>query len=308
MEAVLSFREYCLHSKPLPVELHLKLYDVTNHAGLILPKFYFQLNSQKITKKLQPTANESDIFPYFLQHAYKTFPHLNCIEELKFLSDLSEPADWYPAAREIKRRIIYHSGPTNSGKTYSALKAFISSSSGIYCGPLKLLASECFTKTNETATKCDLVTGEERKFANPDSTPAQHMSCTVEMVNLEKEYEVAVIDEIQMISDQQRGWAWTRAFLGLKAKEIHLCGDLTAVDLISELSFRTGDSLEVRKYDRLTKLNFSTASIDKLENVEAGDCIVCFNKTDIYSVSKALERMGHDVAVIYGAMPPMVKM
>ena len=26
--------------------------------------------------------------------------------------------------------------------------------------------------------------------------------------------EVAVIDEIQMIRDQQRGWAWTRALLG----------------------------------------------------------------------------------------------
>lgn len=61
-----------------------------------------------------------------------------------------------------------------------------------------------------------MVTGEERKFANEDSTAAEHVSCTVEMVNLEKNYNVAVIDEIQMIADQQRGWAWTRAFLGLK--------------------------------------------------------------------------------------------
>lgn len=27
--------------------------------------------------------------------------------------------------------------------------------------------------------------------------------------------EVAVIDEIQMIRDPSRGWAWTRALLGL---------------------------------------------------------------------------------------------
>jgi len=27
--------------------------------------------------------------------------------------------------------------------------------------------------------------------------------------------EVAVIDEIQMMRDPQRGWAWTRALLGL---------------------------------------------------------------------------------------------
>jgi len=34
------------------------------------------------------------------------------------------------------------------------------------------------------------------------------------MVNLEKEYDVAVIDEIQMIGDSSRGWAWTRAVQG----------------------------------------------------------------------------------------------
>jgi len=28
--------------------------------------------------------------------------------------------------------------------------------------------------------------------------------------------EVAVIDEIQMIREPQRGWAWTRALLGLE--------------------------------------------------------------------------------------------
>jgi ATP-dependent RNA helicase SUPV3L1/SUV3 len=87
-------------------------------------------------------VNETDIFPYFLQHAHKMFPHLNCLEELKHLSNLSEPANWYPGARQIKRKIIYHAGPTNSGKTYSALKSFTTSASGIYCGPLKLLANE----------------------------------------------------------------------------------------------------------------------------------------------------------------------
>ena len=35
------------------------------------------------------------------------------------------------------------------------------------------------------------------------------------MANLEKEYDVAVIDEIQLLADSERGWAWTRALLGL---------------------------------------------------------------------------------------------
>lgn len=29
---------------------------------------------------------------------------------------------WYPVARALDRKIIYHAGPTNSGKTYNALK------------------------------------------------------------------------------------------------------------------------------------------------------------------------------------------
>lgn len=57
--------------------------------------------------------------------------------------------------------------------------------------------------------------------------------------------EVAVIDEIQMIKDPGRGWAWTRAFLGLVADEVHVCGEPAAIDLIRELCTTTGEDLEV---------------------------------------------------------------
>lgn len=95
----------------------------------------------------------------------------------------------YPEARAIERKIIFHSGPTNSGKTYHALERFINSKSGVYCGPLKLLASEVFYKTNDRGVDCDLVTGEERNYARKDKTPAAHVSCTVEMVSVNTPYE-----------------------------------------------------------------------------------------------------------------------
>lgn len=44
--------------------------------------------------------------------------------------------------------------------------------------------------------------------------------------------EVAVIDEIQLMRDLSRGWAWTRALLGIPADEIHLCGEAAAIDLV----------------------------------------------------------------------------
>lgn len=57
--------------------------------------------------------------------------------------------DRYPNARAINRKIIFHAGPTNSGKTYQALERFINAKSGVYCGPLKLLATEVYKKTND---------------------------------------------------------------------------------------------------------------------------------------------------------------
>jgi replicative superfamily II helicase len=55
----------------------------------------------------------------------------------------------YPLARAKNRKIIFHAGPTNSGKTYHALERFITAKSGVYCAPLKLLVAEVFHKCNE---------------------------------------------------------------------------------------------------------------------------------------------------------------
>lgn len=56
------------------------------------------------------------------------------------------------------RKIIFHAGPTNSGKTYHALKRFMAAKSGVYCGPLKLLASEIFYKSNTLVGNIEKVT------------------------------------------------------------------------------------------------------------------------------------------------------
>lgn len=52
----------------------------------------------------------------------------------------------YGLARNMHRKIIFHAGPTNSGKTYHALQRFKQADSGIYCGPLRLLAMEVYDK------------------------------------------------------------------------------------------------------------------------------------------------------------------
>ncbi|XP_076434854.1 ATP-dependent RNA helicase SUPV3L1, mitochondrial-like [Babylonia areolata] len=284
-QSYMSFRKFVVESEHLPVDLHIVLSDVLQGAGHV-----------------------DDLFPYFLRHAREIFPHLDCMEDLKKISDLRLPANWYPEARGIQRKIIFHAGPTNSGKTHHALERFLTVKTGVYCGPLKLLASEVFHKSNTAGTPCDLVTGEERRYASEDNTASGHVACTVEMASVTTPYEVAIIDEIQMIKDPQRGWAWTRALLGMCAHEVHLCGEASAIDLVQELMMATGDEVEVRRYKRLTKLEYLDRAVEKFENVRPGDCIVCFSKNDIYYISRQLESMNKECAVIYGGLPPGTKL
>jgi len=102
---------------------------------------------------------------------------------------MRKPHEWFPKAREIKRKIIYHYGPTNSGKTMTSLQALLKAKKGIYCAPLRLLAWEIFDKIGKTGKKVSLLTGEDRRVTEG----AEVMSCTVEMANLETEYDIAVI-------------------------------------------------------------------------------------------------------------------
>ncbi|KAH8292151.1 hypothetical protein KR054_006321 [Drosophila jambulina] len=280
-----SFRRYCIEADNLPVDLHIVFSDITQGAGHI-----------------------DDIFPYFLRHAKTVFPHLDCMDDLKKISDLRQPANWYTNARAITRKIVFHAGPTNSGKTYHAMERYLAASSGVYCGPLKLLATEVYNKANERGTPCDLVTGEERKFGISEGSPANHVACTVEMTSVNTPYEVAVIDEIQQIRDPQRGWAWTRAFLGLIADEVHVCGEAGSLELLEKICETTGETVEVRRYDRLTELTVESSALGSLDNVVPGDCIVCFSKHDIYTVSREIEARGKEVAVIYGGLPPGTKL
>ncbi|KAA0717905.1 ATP-dependent RNA helicase SUPV3L1, mitochondrial [Triplophysa tibetana] len=214
----------------------------------------------------------------------------------------------YPEARAIQRKLIFHAGPTNSGKTYHAIQRYLAAKSGVYCGPLKLLAHEIYEKSNEAGVPCDLVTGEERIFVDPEGRQSDHIACTIEMCSVTTPYEVAVIDEIQMIRDPSRGWAWTRALLGLCAEEIHVCGETAAIDFITELMYTTGEEVEVHNYKRLTPFSISNQAVESLDNLKPGDCIVCFSKNDIYSISRQIEIRGLECAVIYGSLPPGTKL
>ncbi|KAI8337981.1 P-loop containing nucleoside triphosphate hydrolase protein [Chlamydoabsidia padenii] len=228
---------------------------------------------------------------------------LNEYSSLRKLSDLRFPSEWFPEARQMQRKIYLHVGPTNSGKTYRAIQRLQSAESGIYCGPLRLLAHEIFDKMNQQGVPCNLLTGEERRVV---SETAPLTSSTVEMANLGRPLEVAVVDEIQLIADPHRGWAWTQALLGLKAKEIHLCGEASAVPLIKKICESLGEQVIVNEYKRLTPVSVASQSLNgSLKEVKKGDCVVAFSRKSIFDIKQKIEKQtGLQCAIAYGALPP----
>ncbi|RDW72503.1 ATP-dependent RNA helicase SUV3 [Aspergillus mulundensis] len=229
------------------------------------------------------------------------------LEQQRKIADLRYPAEWYAQARATQRTIHLHVGPTNSGKTYHALKRLETCKSGFYAGPLRLLAQEVYHRFKTSGIPCNLVTGDEVRISEGEK--AVIVSNTVEMANLGQNYDVGVIDEIQMIADPRRGWAWTRAVLGCQAKELHLCGELRVVPLIRELAALTGDKLEIHRYERLNPLRAMKHSLKgDLSKLEKGDCIVSFSRVGIHALKAEIERKtGRRAAIIYGGLPAEIR-
>lgn len=212
------------------------------------------------------------------------------------------PKDEYEDARKIERKVFLHLGETNTGKTYNAIERLKSGKKGVYLSPLRILALENYERLNREGVLCNLLTGEEEIIIEK----ARHLSCTIEKLNLEEEYEVAVIDEIQMINDDQRGQAWTRALLGLKCKEIHICGALNTKNLLIEILEDLGDYYEIREYKRDIPLIVEDKPFAYKDVVE-GDALVVFSKKKVLGLGQYFGELGIKASLIYGDLPPEVR-
>lgn len=220
------------------------------------------------------------------------------------IADFRNPHEWYPATRAMQRKIHLHVGPTNSGKTYHALKALEAAKTGVYAGPLRLLAHEVYSRFKAKGKRCALVTGEEQRI--PEGDESYFASCTVEMTPLNQRVDVAVIDEIQMIGDDERGWAWTQALLGVQAKELHLCGEERSVPLIKAICAKIGDEVVVHNYKRLSGLQPMQESLKgRFENLRKGDAVVSFSRVNLHTLKAGIEKTtGKKCAIVYGSLPP----
>jgi ATP-dependent RNA helicase SUPV3L1/SUV3 len=218
----------------------------------------------------------------------------------------------YPASFELAcrmpRRFIALLGPTNSGKTHRAMEALAKAPSGVYLAPLRLLALENFERLQAARPHgkelaVSLVTGEERRLADG----ATHVASTVEMLDTRSRVDVAVIDEIQMLADRDRGSAWTAAVCGAPASVVYLVGAPEARRAIEALAERLGCPLEVHLLKRMGPLSMEPTAVRKLRAVRRGDAVIAFSRREVLMWRDMITEMGLSVATVYGNLAPEVR-
>ena len=207
----------------------------------------------------------------------------------------------FPLARSLKRKIIFHVGPTNSGKTYAALERLKRADTGYYLAPLRLLALEGYENLKSQGVSISLITGEE-EIIDEEST---HISSTIEMLNSSIDVDVCVIDEIQMIDDRDRGWAWANALIGVASKEVILTGSSNALNVIIDICDYLGEELEIIDFERMSPLSLLDHSTP-LKKIEKQSAIVAFSRREVLSLKQQLSTH-HRVSVVYGNLSPEVR-
>lgn len=215
----------------------------------------------------------------------------------------TRPEMEFPDALAMKRKFILHIGPTNSGKTFQALERLKKASRGIYLGPLRLLALEVYERMQDFGVPAMMLTGQECI----EDEEARVTAATVEMADFDTYYDIAVIDEAQLMADPERGHSWTKAILGLRAGEIHVCCSPAAETVLTHLIRLCNDTYTVHYYERKTKLLFEDDPFSFPEDVQQGDALIVFSKKSVLDVAGRLEEQGVEASVIYGSLPPEIR-
>ncbi|MDO6386340.1 helicase-related protein [Uliginosibacterium sp. 31-12] len=213
----------------------------------------------------------------------------------------------YPESFELatgmRRRFIAILGPTNSGKTHQAMEALAAAASGVYLAPLRLLALENYERLVDRDVAVSLVTGEERRLTEG----ATHVASTIEMMDATRAVEIAIIDEIQMLEDLERGSAWTAAVCGVPAKTVYLLGSLAARPAIEALAQRLECPLEVITLQRKSPLEMEAQCVGNVGKLQRGDALIAFSRREVLEWAANITKAGLKVATIYGNLSPEVR-
>jgi hypothetical protein len=209
--------------------------------------------------------------------------------------------EYFPEARSLGRELTLFVGPTNSGKTFLALNELVQGDSGVYLAPLRLLALEGQDEILRRGKDASFITGEERDIREG----ARFTASTIEMLDPRRSYDCAVIDEVQLLTDDDRGWAWCQAMVGVPARRVYMTGSADSIPLVQALAEYLEEPLEIVPLERFTPLVPIEHAV-RLGEIEPGTAVIAFSRRDVLTLKAILERR-FTVSVIYGNLTPEVR-
>ena len=265
--------------------LYKKVYE---HLMDLLPNSL--VISPKVARKVQKR------FIYSIQgEIVKAQKHALLAQTIRDFKNL------FPLARSSKRKLILHIGPTNSGKTYEAMQTLKEADTGYYLAPLRLLALEGYESLRADGVDVSLITGEEQII----DEEATHISSTIEMLNFQIDVDVCVIDEVQMIDDRDRGWAWANAIIGAPAHEVIMTGSPNCKEAIIAIAEYLGEELEIVEFERKNPLSLLDEPTDA-QDVQKSSAIIAFSRKDVLRLKQEFSK-DFDISVVYGNLSPEVR-
>ena len=239
-------------------------------------------------------------------HACAARYQLKPVEEMLNLYDsisstsLSHIPDLFHEARKLRRHFVIHVGGTNTGKTHDAMAALANAPSGVYLCPLRMLAYEGRTVIQGYGVPCSFATGEEKEI-DPEAT---HISETIGMLDFDRRYDMAVIDECQLISGED-GSLYTNAILGVAAPVVQVCCAWSGLDITRRLIELCGDDYEQIDHHRASELKFEE---EPYRGPRKNDAYIVFSRLGAYEMAAWLEKHGMHPSIVYGKLPYEVKM
>jgi len=233
---------------------------------------------------------------------FQLIPAMEMLETFDSIG-FSTPAhipDLFPAARAIKRHFIIHVGGTNTGKTHDSMEMMAHAPSGVYLSPLRMLAYEGREVIRSYGVPCSFATGEEKELQQG----AKHISETIGMLDYNRPYDCAVIDECQLISGED-GSLYTNAILGVNAKTVCVCCAWSGLEITKRLIELCGDTWEIVEHHRTSELKFEDTPFD---GPRRNDAYIVFSRLGAHQMAEWLEEQGMTPSIVYGKLPYEVKM
>ena len=200
----------------------------------------------------------------------------------------------------MKKKISAFLGPTNTGKTYAAIQSLLKYKTGVIGFPLRLLARENFELAKKflPESKIALITGEEKIIPKN----ANYFFCTVESIPENLQFDFVAIDEVQLASDYERGYIFTKRILNNRGlKETLFLGSRS----IEKILLKIYPDIQINKKPRMSKLSY--IGYKNLTRLPKRSAVIAFSQIDVYEIANKIKQSHGGVSVVLGALSPDVR-